>query len=100
MKEYDLFIPLAKGSARQQRQLSLPKKRLSKFFGRLTYFPHSNEGLWQLGNVMFRDEVVILRVISSDSASAERYLKHVKQTVKRQWKQKEVLVVSRTIETI
>jgi hypothetical protein len=61
VKEYDIFIPLRYNDgnpieARKFQQLQLD---LLAQFGGLTYFPQANQGYWKLGDVTYRDEIVI-----------------------------------------
>ena len=100
MKEYDLFIPIGAKIPAKQRKLSRLKKELTRAFGGLTYFPHTNEGLWRLGGVTFRDEIIILRVISNNATKSQRYLKQLKARLTREWRQQEILIIARPVETI
>lgn len=63
MKEYDIFVPLYynDGSPVEARKFQALQKRLLDYFG-VTYFPQPHEGLWRMGDVTYRDEVVIYRV--------------------------------------
>lgn len=102
MKEYDLYVPL-----RSNRGIPFPparlvrlKKRLIKRFGGLTHFPQSNEGFWKLGEVTFRDEIVILRVLSNEDNRAKTYWLSLKKNLQRQWRQKDILIVMRDIDLV
>jgi hypothetical protein len=100
VKEYDLYVPIGTTTAAGRRQLQRLKRRLTRRFGGLTYFPHKNEGLWRFGGVTFRDEIVILRVIADDSEKAEAYLRRLKLSLQREWRQKEFLIVARGVHTL
>ena len=97
MKEYDLFIPMMRGKARALGDL---KKRLSRFFGGVTFFPQRNEGLWKFGAITFKDKIVILRVLASRGKRAERFLHQMKKRIEKDFDQREVLIVARDIEVI
>ena len=65
MKEYDIFLPLRYNDGKPVELIKfrqLQERLLSQFPG-LTYFPQPNQGFWRLGNVTYRDEIVIFRVL-------------------------------------
>jgi len=97
MREYDLFIPVKR---RQSVELADLKRQLTKFFGGLTYFPQRNEGRWRLGRITYRDDIVILRVFATNALRAERFLKRMRRQIQRDFKQDEVLIVSRKVKLI
>ena len=102
MKEYDLYIPLCFNDGRPipKKNLTALKKSLVEQFGGLTNFPQSNEGLWKMGSITFRDKIIIYRVLSDNSRSASRFFKQLKRQMKIQWKQNDVLIVERKIRLI
>lgn len=102
MKEYDLYVPLSsnRGTPFPADRLERLKKRLIKRFGGLTHFPQRNEGFWKLGAVTFRDEVVILRVLSAEDDHAHKFWQTLKRDLKRQWRQQEILIVVREITLV
>lgn len=102
MKEYDLYVPLYsdQGIAFSHVRLEQLKKRLIKRFGGLTHFPQHNQGFWKLGNVMFRDEIVILRVLSGGDRKAETFWKALKTELRRRWRQKDILIVVREVNIV
>jgi hypothetical protein len=102
MKEYDLYVPLRsnRGVPLSPVRLARLKKRLIKRFGGLTHFPQHNEGFWKLGAVTFRDEIVILRVLSERNRPAQRFWMGLKKDLKRRWRQKEILIVVRDIAIV
>ena len=73
------------------------KRRLVLEFGGLTYFPQENEGVWKVGAFTFRDKVVILRVLSSDNPKAEAFFMGLKEDIRREWQQADVLIVTREV---
>ena len=66
MKEYELYVPLKynDGSTIEPKKLTRLRERLLLQFGSLTYFPQRNQGFWTLAGVIFRDEIVIYRVVT------------------------------------
>jgi hypothetical protein len=63
----------------------------------LTYFPQANHGFWKLGNMTYRDEIVIYRVISQDSAASREYLSNLKEHLKREFDQLDILIIERDV---
>ena len=49
------------------------QQRLLDQFGGVTYFPQPNEELWRMGNVTYRDEIVIYRVVSDKKNRRRRF---------------------------
>ena len=65
-----------------------------------TYFSVPNSGLWKMADVVYRDEVVIYRVITSDVAPARRFFELLKQQLKRVLDQEAILIVERDVRTL
>lgn len=99
MKEYDLFVPLNynDGTSVESDKFQDLQARLLEHFEGLTYFPQPNQGFWKFGNVTYRDEIVIYRVISQDSATARDFLANLKEHLKSEFKQQEILIIEREI---
>jgi hypothetical protein len=100
MKEYDLYVPLISnaGTPFPGRMLRGLKRRLIERFGGLTEFPQKQRGYWKLGKVTFRDEIIILRVLSDNPpATARRFWLEVKTHLKNEWGQAEVLIVGKNV---
>ena len=78
MKEYDIFLPLRynDGTPIELVKFRDLLERLLADFEGLTFFPQANQGFWKLGDVTYRDEVVVFRVIDSNSRRARSYLRH------------------------
>jgi hypothetical protein len=102
VKEYDLFIPLRHndGAPIAPRIFQDLQRTLVGQFGGLTYFPQPNEGFWRLGNVTYRDEIVVYRVVASEVASARRFLKRLKKRLKVSLAQEEILIVERNVRLL
>jgi hypothetical protein len=100
--EFDLYVPLvmSDGGRVSKRKLAALKSLLLSKFGGVTYFPQNNEGLWKFGNVTFRDKIVILRVIATTGKETGEFFDNLKKEIQRDWKQKEVLIVSRQIRLV
>jgi hypothetical protein len=102
MKEYEIYVPLQNndGSPVDPGKLSALKKRLVEQFGGLTHFPQENEGLWKIGNFTFRDNVVILRVLTEEPLKAQMFFAQVKKEIKHGWGQEDVLIVVRDVKIV
>ena len=102
MKEYDLFIPLYYNDGRpiEPQKFQDLQQQLLDQFGGLTFFPQPNEGFWTMAGVTYRDEIVIYRVITYDEQEARRFLSDVKEWLKAELRQEELLIVERAVETL
>jgi|SRR5688572_17348213 len=100
MKEYDLYVPLTSNSGTPfpVRKLRALKRRLIERFGGLTEFPQKQRGYWKLGKVTFRDEIIILRVLSDDPpGAARRFWREMKTHLGKEWGQADVLIVGKNV---
>lgn len=102
MKEYDLFVPLFynDGSPVEQEKIESIGDRLLEQFSGLTFFPQPNQGSWKIGDVTFRDQVVIFRVLTDKTRPARRFLAQFKKQLKKELLQEEILIVERNVETL
>ncbi len=102
MKEYDLFVPLNynDGSPVEQEKLSDLRETLLTRFDGLTYFPQANEGYWKMGDVTYKDEIVIFRVLCSDDISVRQFFEQLKEQLKEDLEQEEILIVERDADVI
>ena len=99
MREYDIFIPLFynDGNAIEPTKFQDLQRRLLEQFDGLTYFPQANHGFWKFGEITYRDEIVIYRVIGRDATSARQFLGDLKEHLKRDLRQEEILIIEREI---
>jgi hypothetical protein len=102
MKEYDIYIPLFynDGSPVEHRKLASLQVALLATFSGLTFFPQPNQGFWKMGDVTYRDEIVIYRVLSRNPKSARSFLRDLKERLKRDLKQEEILIVEREVSAL
>jgi hypothetical protein len=102
VKEYDLFIPLFynDGKPIESRKLHRLQTTLSEQFDGLTFFPQPNKGHWKLAGVTYRDDIVIYRVLTGNVRRARKYLAELKQELKRDLRQEEILIVEREVKTL
>jgi hypothetical protein len=102
VKEYDLYVPLTynDGTPIEPGTIERIGQGLLEQFGGVTFFPQPNKGPWRMGPVTFRDQIVIFRVLSANVRRARRYFKALKQELKTELEQEEILVVERDVETL
>ena len=102
MKEYDIFVPLFynDGTPVEAVKFQRLQAELLEHFDGLTFFPQPNEGFWRMGDVTYRDEIVIYRVLSSRASASRKFLAQLKQRLKRELNQEEILIVERDVETL
>ncbi len=102
MKECDIFVLLCynDGSEVEAEKFSHLQETLRDHFGGLTFFPQSNKGVWRLAGVTYRDEIVIYRMIGDASNSSRSFLERLKEQLKTDFQQEEILVVQRDVETL
>lgn len=99
MKEYDVFVPLFynNGSPIESSKFQELQAALLEQFEGLTYFPQANQGFWKFGDVRYRDEIVIYRVISQDPAASREYLTKFKEHLKQEFQQLDILIIERDV---
>ena len=99
MKEYDIFVPLYynDGSPIEPAKFQHLQALLLERFEGLTFFPQPNQGFWKFGNMTYRDEIVIYRVISQNSVASRDFLVALKGHLKKEFQQEECLIIEREI---
>ncbi|HEY7428125.1 MAG TPA: hypothetical protein VH682_28085 [Gemmataceae bacterium] len=102
MKEYDLFVPLRynDGIPVEPRRFQDLQIRLLEYFNGITFVPQPREGFWKMGNVTYRDEIVIYRVVTTKVRPARRFLRQLKEELKRIFRQEEIFIVERDVEVL
>jgi hypothetical protein len=102
VKEYDIFVPLRynDGSPVEAKKLANLQVRLLEFFDGFTFFPQPNEGVWRMGEVTYRDEIVIYRVVTRKARAARGFLRQLKEELKQSLKQEEIFIVGRDVEVL
>jgi hypothetical protein len=102
VKEYDLFVPLYYNDGRsvEPQKFQVLQQQLLDPFGGLTFFPQPNAGFWPMAGITYRDEIVIYRVITSDEQAARRFLSALKERLKEEFQQEDILIVEREVEML
>jgi hypothetical protein len=102
VKEYDIFVPLYfnDGSPVDAEKFQELQETLLSHFGGLTFFPQPNKGLWRMAGVTYRDEIVIYRVIAASAEESRPFLEDLKQRLKVDFAQEEILIVERDVQML
>jgi hypothetical protein len=102
VKEYDIFLPLFYNDGRpiEARKFQELQQTLLEQFHGLTFFPQPNQGFWRMGDVVYRDEIVIYRVLAARPQAARRFLARLKAALKKSLRQEEILIVERDVSTL
>lgn len=99
MKEYELYLPVNynDGSPVEKGKFEEVEGRLLGEFGRATFFPRPNEGLWRKDGELHRDGIVVYRVLAKETRKARAFFAELKEHVKSAFRQKEVLITERDV---
>lgn len=102
MNEYDLFVPLFynDGTDVEPSKLVQLEDRLLDQFSGLTVFPQPNRGYWRMAGVTYRDEIIVYRVVTSNRRTARRFFRQLKEELKRDLRQEEILIIERDVNTL
>ncbi len=102
MKEYELYVPLRlnDGTPVPDEIIDRLGDRLLNQFGGCTYTPQPKRGAWKMGDVVFRDEVVIFRVLTSQVRRARVFFRDLKRELMDELQQEAILIVERHVETL
>jgi hypothetical protein len=53
-----------------------------------------------MAGVTYRDEIVIFRVVASNPRVARRFFRQLKDELKRELQEEEILIIERDVETL
>lgn len=100
--EYDLFVPTVEQSGHRYTDSDTESIRaeIIQFFGGLTDTRHRNEGIWKVGGIEVRDEIVIWRVLSTKGADGDRFIEEIQKRLQQQLKQEHILVIRRAVQSL
>lgn len=101
-KEYELYVPLTHndGRAVDPKKIERIGELLLEEFGGVTFFPQPNEGRWRMGQVTFQDQIVIFRVLATKTRAARKFFRELKQELKKDLEQEEILIVEKDADTL
>jgi hypothetical protein len=101
MKKYDIYLPLKYNDGKQiePQKLKEIRQQLLAVFGELTasslFAPF--QGTWRYGGVEFVDDIIRIEVITDEEL---RFFKNFKRQLKRELRQKDILITVHDIHTI
>ena len=100
MQEYEIYLPMTlnDGSPVDPAEIQRIKNVLAKAFGGYTHLNHRSEGVWRMGNAVFRDEITIVRVL--DDGTSRFDWNAFKQSLGAALHQEEVLIIARGVQVI
>lgn len=101
-KEFEVFIPLRynDGTKIEKRKIRRIKRDLLAFFEGATFSPHAQEGYWKMGAVIYQDEIVIFRAVTSKVKLARRFLKKTKEWLKLELRQEDIFILEKDVRTL
>jgi len=102
LREYDIYVPLTYNDGRpiEPDALTDLKDLLLAVFGGVTFFPQENEGYWRVGDVVFRDRIVIFRVLTQEIDLARTFLAGLKEQLKADLEQEDILIVEKQAKAL
>jgi hypothetical protein len=100
--EYDIFVPLVEASGERYAEAMTDalKNEIADYFGGITDTHHRHEGLWKVGGMTVRDELVIWRVLSDKGPVGDEFLSRIKTRLEKALRQDLILIVRRSVETV
>ena len=100
--EYELYYPLTSESGERSSVATFDatKKRLTEFFGGLTDFRHRSEGSWKFGGVTYRDEIILLRMLTSDRDAAREFLTKLQAELEGSLSEEKILIIEREVQSL
>lgn len=102
MREYELYFPLYHNDDTKVDPAILHRveDQLREEFGGVTFFPQRSKGVMQKGKKVVRDDIVLFRVASEKTRSAEKFFKQLKKALERELEQQQILIVVRKIKVL
>jgi hypothetical protein len=100
--EFDLYLPLRRsdGSLVDSEKIDGLKRKLYVQFRGYLSFSQRCEGCVLIGSITFRDEFVILRVLSEESGEARKFFLQLKEEMKAALQLEDVLILIRKVEIL
>jgi hypothetical protein len=102
VREYEVFVPLSynDGAPVEPRIFQKLQRQLLARFNGITFFPQPNQGTWKMGNVVYHDEIVIYRVLTDRENKTRRFFVRLKEKLKEELRQEEILIIFRNVGVI
>lgn len=102
LNEFDIFLPVKDGKGRVVSKVFYAtfRKLLTKKFGGVTDFVHGNIGEWKFGNVIYREQMRVFRVLAPPSHSNLLWLKKLGESLRSELSQEEILLIRRSVARV
>jgi len=104
MRQYRLYLPLNynDGQPVPVETINTVRDQLAEKFGGTTVSPLSApyKGPWKYGSVEYIDNIVTMEVIADDDADTGKFFRDLKEQLKRELRQVEILITIHSIEVI
>jgi hypothetical protein len=102
VREYELYVPLFynDGGTIEPTKHRRLKSALMQQFGGLTFSTHPYEGAWIMGGVAYRDSILIYRILAPNARTARSFFRELKEQLKQDLQQEEILIVERRAKRI
>ena len=104
MRECRIYLPLKHndGTAIEPEKFRNLKADLVARFGAITVSSLSApyQGTWKYGGVEFVDDVITIEVVASDDRATKKFFKDLKERLKRELGQIDILITTHGIQVI
>lgn len=93
--EAEIYVPVVNvKDTCQNSELTRFRQRLLEKFGGLTDTKHTNDGVWKVGGVEMKDEIVVWRVLFEGSGGLD-FISALKSEMEEKLEQEKILIVLR-----
>ena len=104
MREYKIYLPLKynDGTAIKDAKFRTIKSDLVNKFGAITVssLTAPYQGRWKYGGVEFLDDIITIEIVTSDDRATKKFFKDLKEQLKRDLDQIDILITTHGIQVI
>jgi hypothetical protein len=104
MREYKIYLPLKynDGAAIEPEKFRNLKSDLVARFGAITVssLTAPYQGTWKYGGVEFLDDIITIEIVSRDDRATKRFFKDLKERLKQDLRQIDILITTHGIQVI
>jgi hypothetical protein len=104
MREYKIYLPLKynDGAPIEEEKFRNIKLDLVTRFGAITVSSLSApyQGTWKYGGVEFLDDIITIEVVASDNRATKKFFKDLKERLKKELHQIDILITTHGIQVI
>jgi hypothetical protein len=100
MHEYDIYLPTRRTDGREVNESVIQeiKHKLAQTFGGYTQMTQRCEGVWKYDGVIFRDEIMIIRVLDSGQCNLD--MAGFRKMLETTLNQERILIVDREVKLL